>query len=222
MTKYAEFHEHKLEILNRPRKGRGGGIKFIFNPQVLKLTVNNVRKYSSFEVSEALLQGCSELIRLCVVYRSTQNVHVSDMIEVKNVSVIHDTGTTSDHYLVTFQMSLDVGTLDKPKCCTKTIREISKIDIENFKDKILSGLPNLSDEEDVNTLVLHLNHSLSTLLDEFAPEKIIKIKNNNHSVWWDSKCDEARRERRRAERKYKKDSKNNQYYQSIKSTKKSK
>ena len=71
--KYAEFHEHKLEILNRPRKGRGGGIGFIFNPQVLKLTVNNVRKYSSFEVSEALLQGCSELIRLCVVYRSTQN-----------------------------------------------------------------------------------------------------------------------------------------------------
>ena len=67
--KYAEFHEHQLEILNRPRKGRGGGIGFIFNPQVLKLTVNNVRKYSSFEVSEALLQ----LIRLCVVYRSTQN-----------------------------------------------------------------------------------------------------------------------------------------------------
>ena len=145
-----------------------------------------------------------------------QNVHVSDMIEVKKVSVIHDTGTTSDLYLVTLQMSLDVGTLDKPKCCTKTIREISKIDIDNFKDKILSGLPNLSDEEDVNTLVLHLNHSLSTLLDEFAPKKIIKIKNDNLSVWWDSKCDEARRERRRAEQKYKKDRNNNQYYQEYK------
>ena len=43
-----------FEILNKPRKGRGGGVGFLFNPKNIKLSRNDVRKYSSFETLEAI------------------------------------------------------------------------------------------------------------------------------------------------------------------------
>ena len=39
-AKYAEFHEHNLDIINTPRKGKGGGVGFIFNPKRVKLPLN--------------------------------------------------------------------------------------------------------------------------------------------------------------------------------------
>lgn len=308
-AKLAEFHEYHLDIINKSRSGKGGGVGFIYNPKRLKLFPNNVKKYSSFEVHEALVRGPSDLIRLCVIYRSTQhttkakyeatkqskffeefsdyldclaaksgipviagdfnfhiersedsitrqfvalfeergfqqhitepthisggtldilltrcqlddtkkeynfeNVHISDNIDVENCSVISETGTTSDHFLVTFQLTLEIEQDDTPNFFTKTIREFRKMDIDSFKEKLIPALLDLSDVKDVNCLVEEFNASLLNSVNEFAPEKQITIS-NKHSDWWNSTCDEARRERRRAERQYKKNKSNSELYQ---------
>ena len=36
----SEIHDHGLEILSAPRRGRGGGVAMIFNPKTTKLTRN--------------------------------------------------------------------------------------------------------------------------------------------------------------------------------------
>ena len=72
-AKYAEFHENNLEVMNAPRSGKGGGVGFIYNPKRVKLIRNDVCKYSTFEVLESLINSNSELVRLCVIYRSTQH-----------------------------------------------------------------------------------------------------------------------------------------------------
>ena len=70
-AKFAEFREYGYNILSAPRKGRGGGVGFLFN-SCIKLKRNNVVSYKSFEVLEAVLKGNDEMIRLSVVYRTTQ------------------------------------------------------------------------------------------------------------------------------------------------------
>ena len=71
-AKVAEIREMGFEILNKPRKGRGSGVGFLYNPENIKLSRNDVRKYSSFEALEAILITATETVRLCVIYRSTQ------------------------------------------------------------------------------------------------------------------------------------------------------
>ena len=69
---FAEIHDHKFDIINAPRKGRGGGVALIFNPTKVKPVKNNVKKFKSFEVMECILKGIDNIIRFCVIYRSTQ------------------------------------------------------------------------------------------------------------------------------------------------------
>ena len=69
---FAEIHDHGFDILSAPRKGRGGGVAFIFNPLRVKPIRNSTKKFSSFEVLECIVKSSSQLTRLCVVYRSTQ------------------------------------------------------------------------------------------------------------------------------------------------------
>ena len=71
-AKFAEIHDQGYDIFSAPRKGRGGGVAFLFDPKVLNPVRNNTIKYSSFEVLECVLKSGDELVRLCVVYRSTQ------------------------------------------------------------------------------------------------------------------------------------------------------
>lgn len=165
------------------------------------------------------------LLTRCNIYKDAneehydfQHVHVSDYLDVQKISIIPHTGTTSDHYLVQFQLpSKDLfhnhrGLTDY---VSKTIREFSKIDIDTFKQKMIHVVSNICDHDNCNTLVESLDRSLSLLLDEVAPPKEIKI-NKNRSEWWNAACDKARQERRRAERKYKKNKENSQAYQNYK------
>ena len=71
-AKFAEIREYGYSILSAPRKGRGGGVGFIFNSSTIALKRNNVSSYKSFEVLEALIRTNEGLIRLSVVYRTTQ------------------------------------------------------------------------------------------------------------------------------------------------------
>ena len=72
VAKMAEIHERKLELFNKPRRGKGGGVGFLFNPKRIHLVRNDTAKYSSFEVLESLLTTANSTVRLCVVYRSTK------------------------------------------------------------------------------------------------------------------------------------------------------
>ena len=71
-AKFAEIREYGYEILSAPRKGRGGGVGFLFNSSAISLKRNNVSSYKSFEVLEALVKSEEGLLRLSVVYRTTQ------------------------------------------------------------------------------------------------------------------------------------------------------
>ena len=71
-AKFSEIREFGFEIISAPRKGRGGGVGFLYNPSKVLLKRNKVSTYVSFEVLKAVVKGKDELIRLSVVYRTTQ------------------------------------------------------------------------------------------------------------------------------------------------------
>ena len=78
-AKFAEIRDHGYEIFSCPRKGRGGGVAFIFNPFKLKPVEHKVCHYSAFEVFECIVRTVDhKTIRFSVVYRSTQKGKYED------------------------------------------------------------------------------------------------------------------------------------------------
>ena len=79
-AKFAEIREFGYDIFSCPRKGRGGGLAFVFNPFKVKPVEHKVSNYSSFEVFECLVRTADpqKTVRLCVVYRSTQKGKYED------------------------------------------------------------------------------------------------------------------------------------------------
>jgi hypothetical protein len=71
-ARFAEIHDFGYDIISAPRRGHGGGVAFVFNPNIVNPVRNNTKNYKSFEVVECIIKSCDGLIRLCVVYRSTQ------------------------------------------------------------------------------------------------------------------------------------------------------
>ena len=51
-AKFAEIHDFGFDLFSAPRRGKGGGVAFIFDPSRVKPIRNNLTKYSSFEVLE--------------------------------------------------------------------------------------------------------------------------------------------------------------------------
>ena len=86
-SKFAEIHDHGFDILSAPRKGKGGGVAFIFNPMKLKPVRNNVSKFKSFEALECIVKGVDKLIRFCVIYRSTQAATSKDPTKYNDTKV---------------------------------------------------------------------------------------------------------------------------------------
>ena len=212
-ARFAEIHELGFDIINVPRKGRGGGIAFVFNIEKVKPVGNKVVGFKSFEVAECVIKCTNTIIRLCTIYRTTQvksklkysetkvnvfmeefdryldslveksgfpilcgdfNFHVEngddfyakkfislyeskgfsqlvnepthycgstldlvltlnstiDLVPVKNLAVQSDTGTTSDHYLIKFDLPVQVlAHKVESKFLVKEVREFSKMDI---------------------------------------------------------------------------------------------
>ena len=294
-AKMAEIHERGLELFNAPRRGNGGGVGFLFNPKRVHLVRNEIAKYSSFEVLEAVLESTTETLRLCVVYRSTQltsrekynatrqakffedfnhyldclegksgkplicgdfNFHVerdidpmanrfktllcdrgliqhvedpthfsggtldlvltkssnADCLELSKMEVTSATGTTSDHFLVSFTIPIF---FDRDFTCprvAKEVREFSKIDPEAFKNDIQLMMPKPTIMTSLDEAVCTYDSVLTDLLDKHAPVKVIKVK-EKESPWWNGACSDARREKRRAERMFKKHRSSNELRQ---------
>lgn len=280
-AKFAEIHDYGFDIFSAPRRGKGGGVAFLFNPNRVKPIRNNVTKFSSFEILECVIQT-SRLLRLCVVYRSTQaksqetysetkmskfmkefeeyldslltksgapiicgdfNLHVennedkaaqnfktlyesrgfvqhieapthiaggtldlvltreniADVIPVKNITVNPDTGTSSDHFLVDFQVPFTPAASPKVSNEEREIRYLHKIDVDEFKSDLQSSPLNSTSFRSLEEAVCLYTDMLECLLDLHAPVFNKKFKIGK-SPWWNSACQEARTERRRAER----------------------
>ena len=283
-AKFAEIHDHGYEIFSKPRRGRGGGVAFLFDPKVVNPVRNNTSKFSSFEVLECLLKSGQKLIRLCVVYRSTQakqkyestklntfyeqfdtyleslltksgdpiicgdfNFHIEDNSNVSakkflalceskgfvqkvsgpthisggsldlllsledtagatpigNVTVEPNTGTESDHFLVTFQVPFTWKPKNSSACLKEVeMRDLKKIDVSKFREDVFTSPLNLSDFRslDLDSAVQLYNDVLQTILDKHAPVVTKKI-NTGKSPFWNESCQDAVRERRRAKRR---------------------
>ena len=71
-AKFSEIHDLGFDIISAPRRGRGGGVAFLYDPNVINPVRNDVKNFSSFEVLECVIKTSDNMIRLCVIYRSTQ------------------------------------------------------------------------------------------------------------------------------------------------------
>ncbi|KAL5251958.1 hypothetical protein ACHWQZ_G014934 [Mnemiopsis leidyi] len=282
-AKFAEIHDMGFDVLSCPRKGRGGGIAFLFDPLVISPIRNDVKRYSSFEVLECVLKGDDNMLRLSVVYRSTQsknydgtkvskfmqefdeyldtlvgksgspiicgdfNFHVenntnstainfislceskgfiqhiqspthisggtldliftlgniSDALPVLNTAVESNTGTLSDHYLVSFQTHFSNVTNKQHSYTEKLVRELDKIDIAEFRHDIFSSELNLSEYRSLDETVDLYQRNLERIFDKHAP-LITRKFCTERSEFWNENCQSARRERRKAKRRSKK------------------
>ena len=82
-SKFAEIREHGYDIFSAPRKGRGGGVGFLYDSTHVNLKRNNVNSFKSFEVLEAVFKDDSGLVRLSVVYRTTQSSSKKKYLETR-------------------------------------------------------------------------------------------------------------------------------------------
>ena len=282
-AKFSEIHDMGFDVISAPRKGRGGGVGFLFDPKVLSPIRNDVSRYSSFEVIECVIKRLDKTMRLCTVYRNTQaksnyeetkiskfmtdfdeyldilvskvgspiicgdfNFHVendsdkvaqnflalcsskgflqhisspthisggtldlvltmeniADSLPLSNIQVETNTGTTSDHFFVSFQVPIPEIAEDDPYE-EKEIRELKKIDVNKFREDVFTSALNLSEYKSLDETVQMYNNVLLQLLNKHAPV-IVKRFKGTKSEFWDEQCQSARTERRKAKRKMKK------------------
>ena len=206
VAKFAEIHEYGYDIFNAPRRGRGGGVSFIFNPTRVRLVRNNVSKYSSFEVLEALLQTSSDLLRLCVVSRSTQSSTKQKYQETKKALFFEE---FSDYLDVLSSKS------GRPVICSDFnfhLEDDSDTSVQKFVSiyqskgftQHIEDVTHVSSPQDMESLqdaVYAYDSILTHLLDIHAPMISIDFK-PKRSPWWNYKCQSARHERRKHERMY--------------------
>lgn len=309
-ARFAEIHDFGYDVISAPRRGIGGGVAFVFNPKSISPIRNNVKGFKSFEVIECVIKTADNLIRLCLIYRSTQaksklkyeetkvvsffdefevyldgvmnksgapllcgdfNFHVeddsnayanrfislceskgfiqnvqspthisggtldlvftldsvtvtnddrdsnvspsgccvADSLPITNLIVDPNTGTTSDHYLINFDLPINMTKTDKDKVQSRELRELGKIDVGKFREDIFCSPINLSNYETVDQASQLLTDVIECLLDKHAPLVTRKF-NLARSPWWDLSCQQAKCEMRRAQRKLSKDTTNDE------------
>ena len=112
---------------------------------------------------------------------------------IANIDVIEDTGTSSDHYLITFDVSvscLQKSTLTK----IVTFRDFSNVDLDAFVQAINSSdLCNHSKFKSLDHALILYDTVLNSLLNAHAPLRTNRVK-TSAVKWWNSKCQQACRE----------------------------
>ena len=109
-------------------------------------------------------------------------------------------GTSSDHYLVWFDLDYKIqrGRQDKHK--TVSYRDFKNLDTEAFKSDLVSSVLNQdSFSWPLNEAVSHYNTVLTELMDKHCPLVERKVKKND-TPWIDEELRNLRRKRRAAER----------------------
>ena len=120
--------------------------------------------------------------------------NIADSLPVQDLGVEAVTGTSSDHFLVHFQLPTQVKS-NTSSSAVKEYRELQKIDVDAFRQDIKESplcTTNLSliSLDDVVELY-HMN--LGFLFDLHAPLISGKFK-VNRSPWWNMQCQNTRRD----------------------------
>ena len=89
-ARFSEIHDFGFDVISVPRRGHGGGVAFVYNPDVIQPVRNNTTKYKSFEVAECVIKTVNNLLRLCVVYRTTQTKSKEKYEETKLVTFFEE------------------------------------------------------------------------------------------------------------------------------------
>ena len=113
---------------------------------------------------------------------------------IANVDVIEDTRTSSDHYLITFDVS--VSCLRKPTLTkTVTFKDFSNFDLDAFVQAINSSdLCNHNKFKSLDHALILYDTVLNSLLNVHAPLRTKRVKTGDVK-WWNSKCQQACQER---------------------------
>ena len=121
---------------------------------------------------------------------------------IGNIDVIEDNGTSSDHYLITFDVS--VSCLWKPTPSKiVTFKDYSNFDLEAFVQAINSSdLCNHSKFKSLGHDLVLYDTVLNSLLNTHAPLGTKRVK-TGAAKWWNSKCQQACQKQRQAEQKHK-------------------
>lgn len=80
---FAEIHDFGFEVLSSPRRGKGGGVAFLFNPDRVSLYGNVVKGFKSFEIYECIIKTAKKMLRFCTVYRTTRSKDKTKYEETK-------------------------------------------------------------------------------------------------------------------------------------------
>ena len=136
----------------------------------------------------------------------------TDTLNVKNLIVESNTGTTSDHYLVYFDIPTLLNGLDSPESThteTKHIREYKKMDIDEFREELFCSPLNMIEFKSVDHALDVYKNTIQSVLDKHAPltTKTFKL---NRSPWWDIHCQQAKKDMKKAQRKFYKNKEDNE------------
>ena len=196
-----EFEDYLCDLSHLPGRPLIAGD---FNVHMEKPNDPDTKKFTSLLDNFGLLQNVNDATHMSggILDLVITCSNISDRIQLSDMQVI-DTVTSSDHYIVSF--SCLFSHCKSSQKTVQALRNIKKINLDDFRNDIIaSDLNNPEKFCDMDHVVQFYNLKLSEILDKHAPIKEIKL-NPEQSVWFDSKCQEARRKRRKAERNDKKD-----------------
>lgn len=109
----------------------------------------------------------------------------------------------SDHSLILFQLPLPRPPLQYVDVSTRAWK---KFDGENFRADLLDSqlcvLPESVKSASVDELMDVYDCTMSTLLDKYAPRRVVRKRHQPATPWFDSDCAAAKRKARMFERRY--------------------
>ena len=117
--------------------------------------------------------------------------HMHNQPFLKNLQVIEETGTDSDHFLVTSLIDVPSINTSVNKVVRKTIRNYRDIDTPSFKKDIKSSgcIENILQCLSCDEAIKQHHISLNDLIDRHAPPQEI-FCNSKNNPWWNKACQE--------------------------------
>ena len=171
----SDFDQYLEELMHHPGKIIICGD---FNIHVENREDPDTKKFNSVLERYGLIQhvSCPTHINGGTLDLVLTRSNTCDKVNLENLEAIQ-TPTTSDHYLISFTCAT---TPDRTSSrIKKSGRKINEIDMSSFKRDILSSDLNCPEKfSDCETAVDIYNHTLTKILDEYAPlvVKMLAVK----------------------------------------------
>ena len=214
---FEEFENYLSSLIDKPGRPI---ILGDFNIHVEDPNCPTANKFSSLLNTNGWIQNVVGSTHigggtLDLVITRAQSVKL-DQLNIKDIC-ISETGTTSDHYLVSFECDM-VGICNLAPI-TKQYRKITPLEQNVIAEKILySELCETNKFSTLDNAVVLYNKELQNILDQHAPIKTFTLK-PKRCEWWSKDCQLARTRRRKAERNYLKLIKKNECIEDIEEAK---